>query len=133
MNEGKNTVEKPSQVVQATVILWVSLGIRIVTSLLNWETRMFIASTGVGFFFFVGTFTLMALIIYNISMGRNWARITFLVLLVSGAALYFPSLIIMFGHSPLIGSLSVLATIFEFVALFLIFATSGAEWFRRRS
>jgi hypothetical protein len=66
-------------------------------------------------------------------IGRNWARIVFLVLFVIGALPYFAVLAEMFARPKLTASLSVIQLLLQAAAMVLVFTRPGSAWFRRQA
>ena len=75
---------------------------------------------------------LSALLIWKISQGRNWARVTFLILFITGfiiAAVSLP-LTIRSGQLNLADEISVAVQILiQIYAAFLLAANPGKSWF----
>jgi hypothetical protein len=123
-------MEKPSQVTTAVRLLWSSLGLGILSSALQWE---YLASLGsVGFILSVQilSFTVLAWLIWKISVGRNWARITFLVLAIIGLG-FLAQIPSVFERSPASAVVGVIQLLLQFAALYLVFADPGRRWFRK--
>lgn len=74
------------------------------------------------FFFFVS----------KIVAGRNWARITFLVLLLIGLPLAIPGYIGELRTNLLHGSLSIIIALLQLVGTGLLFTRHSNLWFRTR-
>ncbi len=123
--------ERPRQVSTALRLLWTSLGLGLVTSALDWSYVGAVASAGFTVAVLLVVLGLTAFLIVKMGAGRNWARITFLVLFLAGAAPYVPNLIAMYGRSLLTGTVSLLQLVLQIVALYLLFTRPGADWFRR--
>lgn len=91
----------------------------------------------------VFTFASIAFLIFKISAGRNWARITFLVTFVIAMLLLLLLLPLMLGESflpfmlgylfrsPVVGALWVALLGLRVYALFLLFTQPGSAWFRK--
>lgn len=74
----------------------------------------------------------MAFFIVQIGRGRNWARITFLVLFLLGLISYVSGLTDLFHRSVVAGLLSTAQAAMQIVALYFIFSKPGALWFSTR-
>jgi len=124
--------EKPREATLATNLLWTSLGLGLINSAFQFSYLK--TQAPVGFILVVAGLTLavMALLVYFISQGRNWARITFLVLFLIGLIPWFPQLVDTFSRSTLSGLLTVAQVVLQVVALYLIFSKPGAGWFAKR-
>jgi len=119
--------ERPSQVLLAVRLLWASLGLGIVTSAIM---RPHLPPGRETLFIQVATFALLGWLTYKIWAGRNWARITFLVLWVLGFIPAVPILLRTFGVSPLAGSINLVQSLLQIVALYLVFTNPGRSWFK---
>jgi len=122
---------KPPQVTWAVTLLWGSLAIGLLNGLVDSNP----ATKNASFAFLATvmglTFAIMGLLIYKIGKGRNWARITWLVLLVLGIIPYAFGLMELFNRSVLVGCLSVTQLVMQMVAIQYIFTKPGSYWFRK--
>lgn len=125
------TANKPLQIKTATSFLWTVLGMGVLITLLDF--RYLTAISSVSFIVLITLFSsfVMGLLTYKISIGRNWARIVFLVMFVIGAFSYLKALSAMFERSVVIGILSLAQLIMQLYALYLIFTNPGSSWFRK--
>lgn len=125
--------QKPLQVTRATQLLWASLAVGVVVSLL--DAAWFGASAPFGFvlLMLVVVLAMSAVLIYEISQGKNWARLALLLLFAFGLATLLPGLNAVFARSAGMGALSVLQCLVQVAALYLVFSDPGAAWFRRKS
>jgi len=114
----------------AVLLLGLSLGLGIVTSAL---LQPHVPSRGQTLFVQVATFALLAWLMYEIWVGRNWARITYAVLWILGFAVYVPILIRFFHFSSIAGAINLLQGLLQAVALYLVFTEPGRGWFRAKS
>jgi len=79
------------------------------------------------------TFTLLLVLIYLIGQGKNWARISFLVLWLIGILLFLsatPLRRFLAAH-PISGMFALLQYVFQVVALVLLFQNESSRWFRK--
>jgi hypothetical protein len=118
---------RPSQVSKAVLLLSISLGLGQVTSVL---LRPHLPHDGQALFVGILTVTLLAWLTYKIWVGRNWARIAFAALFALGSLLYIPMLIKFFNFSPLAGSINLVQSLLQLVALYLLFTEPGRGWFK---
>ena len=129
---GEVEMEKPSQVVTAVRLLWTSVAIGIVNSVLSIK---FIAST-LSIPFMIGTlcatFLINAWLISKLSIGRNWARITLLVFALIGFPVALVGLPLTIKMFPLVSLVSIVQMVMQVVALWLVFRKPGREWFAPR-
>ena len=132
MMETPPVQQKPREARLATNLLWISLGIGPVNFALQFDYLQSQASTGFVFTVSGITFVVVGVLIYFISTGRNWARITFLVLFLVGLTQAISQLTATFDRSTLTGLLSLGQALLQIVALYLIFSRPGASWFAKR-
>lgn len=129
--ETKNAVQKPQSVATAVNLLWASLAVGLVKMLMDFSNLSAVAPAAFTNFVLVFTFALIAFLIFKISAGRNWARITFLVMFVIGMLPTLPLMLGEFSRSPVVGALSVAQVGLQVYALFLLFTQPGSVWFRK--
>jgi hypothetical protein len=138
MEAGTNTLmdaavprPRPKEVSLATTLFWISLGAGVINLALQFDylktqaSPAFIAGVG------IVTIAVTALLIYFISTGHNWARITFLLLFLAGAIAGIPELLATFDRSVLSGLVSLAQWILQIAGLYLVFLGPGAKWFAR--
>jgi hypothetical protein len=125
---------RPAQVSIAALLLTASLALGVLTSVIL-PTTIASNSQAAIVQVIVQIFVLIVFLwlTYKIWVGRNWARITFTVLAGLGFLPYIPILMKMFRLSPLAGSINILQTLLQLVALYLLFSSPGRAWFRAKS
>ncbi|MBI1905595.1 MAG: hypothetical protein HYS20_05040 [Rhodocyclales bacterium] len=129
--EAQSAAQKPQSVSTAVNLLWASLAVGLVKMLMDFVHLSGMAPAAFTNFVLVFTFALIGFLIFKISAGKNWARITFLVLFIIGV---LPTIPIMLGEcsrSAVLGALSVAQVGLQAYALFLLFSQPGAGWFRK--
>ncbi len=124
------SVEKPVEVVRAVNCLWASLALGFVKALMDMQHLSAQAAPAFTNFVLVTVIAFSAFLIYKIAQGRNWARITDLVLTALGSLLYLPMLMTEFGRSPVLGAFSVVQLGLQIFALWLLFTSPGKVWFK---
>ncbi|TXD71121.1 hypothetical protein ESU54_17675 [Aequorivita antarctica] len=78
------------------------------------------------------TIVIIGFLGYKIGKGKNWARITLLVLFVIGM-LGFPLIISNeFQMSPLIGIVSIAQMLIQLYVLIILFSGQSNEWFKKQ-
>ena len=124
--------ERPLQISTAVTLIWISICLGTLDSILLW--RNLTASASVGFVVSVQVFTvaLLACLTYKIWCGRNWARIVFVVLWAIGLIPYASTLPKFFTHSTIAGGINLFQTLLQLSALGLIFIGPGRFWFMPR-
>ena len=76
--------QKPASVSSAIKLLYATLAIGALRSVLEWSHQTQAVSSGFVLFVMLFTFAFLVWLIYKIDRGRNWARITFLVFFILG-------------------------------------------------
>jgi hypothetical protein len=129
--EPQSPAQRPQPVGTAVNLLWASLAVGLVKAVIEYSYLITQASTAFTNFVLFFTFALIGLLIFKISAGKNWARITLLVLFIIGV---LPTLLIVlseFSRSPMVGAISVAQIGLQGYALFLLFTHPGGAWFRK--
>lgn len=129
--ETQSAAQKPQPVVTAVNLLWVSLAVGLVKMLMDFSNLSGMAAAAFTNFILIFTFALIAFLIFKISAGRNWARITFLVMFIIGVLPTLPIVLGEFSRSAVVGALSVAQIGLQVYALFLLFTQPGSSWFRK--
>ena len=75
------------------------------------------------------TFLMTAVLIYFINCRKNWARIILLVLFLVGIVVLPIRISKTFSVYPLIESIAIISTIFQAVAVILLFNRESNNWF----
>jgi hypothetical protein len=126
--EAEIPIPRPAAVITAMQLLWVSFALTFVEVALDWEAMT--EGEPLIFAIFAALGIAVTLWLYfNIWAGRNWARITYLVL----TAISIPLLVIDLPdnaqRAPLAAGLALIDLFLVFYALYLLFFP-GREWFR---
>lgn len=134
--EGNPMPEKPSKVTTAVIMLYFSIGI----AALLWLVGLSLAGESVGLTEFVTVFTagpVFVWFVYIIGKGKNWARITLLVITVPFLPFSILSLARFLGHTPLSVTLDMgliilnaAGLILEIGALIFLFQKDSSDWFK---
>jgi len=136
-------MDRPKKVSTALKLLYVAFVLSVINVILNIpiEERSLLqgginyGSTFTGFFIgtiiFVSICSLafLAFLIYKIRKGRNWARITFLVISAIGIPFSIFSVIASLTINPFPEILSIIEIILEITAIVLLFQKKSSEWF----
>lgn len=129
--ETQDSAQKPQAVTVAVKFLWVSLAIGLITRLLAIRNLSEIAIVGGNTdFVLLFSYALIALLIFKISQGKNWARVTFLLMFVVGMLTTILGLLDRFSQSPVVEIFSIAQDGLQGYALFLLFTHPGNAWFR---
>ncbi len=129
--EAQDSAQKPQSVKTAVNLLWASLAVGLVKMLMDLSNLSAIAPAAFTNFVLIFVFAFIAFLIFKISAGRNWARITFLVLFVIGMLPTLPLMLGEFSRAPVVGALSVAQVGLQVYALFLLFTQPGSAWYRK--
>src|SRR4051812_25320964 len=77
-------VKKAPQIVLATRLLWAVLGLGVINSALQWRFLTAMVSVGLVLSIQLLSFAVLAWLTSKVAGGRNWARITYMVMAVIG-------------------------------------------------
>ena len=119
--------QKPASVSSAIKLLYATLAIGALRSVLEWSHQTQAVSSG---FVMLFTFAFLVWLIYKIDRGRNWARITFLVFFILGVPMSVLPLLQSLAYYPVSGVLGLLQVVLQTVALFMVFGRCARPWFR---
>ena len=122
----QNQISRPKKVGTAVNLLYIVLGIRILQTIL--EASM--ASARPSMFIIFCVLAVMWLVIYMIGKGRNWARITYLILFIIGLRVSVVPLWAVLGANPIPGLLVIAQLVIQIIALVFLFQKPSSDWFR---
>jgi len=133
MAEKKN---RPHKVSTAITMLWIVIAVGVISSTFNFSSSLEIANAsglGLGWLIFTlyFTFLFLAFFIWKIGQGRNWARITYLVLFILGVPFIIYSYLTS-EVSTLSIILGIAGMILQIVALVFLFQKSSSNWFKSK-
>lgn len=77
-------------------------------------------------------FAPFAILVYKLWLGRNWARMTYLVLTILGLVVTVPDLLAELDYAPIQGAISAVAIAIQLVGVYLVFTFPGKTWFGGR-
>jgi hypothetical protein len=123
MSETQPPIEKPAIVVKAIWLLCFSLAILFISSL--WLAFHNPIASQPGFF----SLLIMAWLTHKTNQGRNWARITFLVLYIIGTLISIPALF-MVPQSIVNVGVFIIQAVLQLAALIMLFSQAARRWFR---
>jgi RNA polymerase subunit RPABC4/transcription elongation factor Spt4 len=126
-----NSLQKPISIVMAVNLLWISLGLGLLKLIIDYSNLSSMASTQFINIIIFLSFVLLAIFIFNISEGKNWARMTFLIFFIVGLLPYYPIILGELSRSSIIGILSLSQSGLQLISLFLIFTHPGSIWFNK--
>ena len=122
----------PSNVARFEQLMYLSLGIGIIVSVLQFS--YFQSQANVGFILFIQAFVLALFVLFIWLIARrraNWARWTFLVIFLLGLIPYVPNAIELLQRNPVSGGLNLVQLVLQAVALYLVFTGNAVDWFKK--
>ena len=131
--ELQNPMQKPPTVTIAVNLLWLSMGVGLVKVLVDISNASATASATMTNFILALTFAVIAFLITKISVGRGWARTTFLIMFLIGMMPTLPLIAGEFAKSPTAGAVTVLQLGLQIYALYLLYTQPGSSWFQSGS
>ena len=123
--------QKPDSIARAMNLVWASLALGFVRLAIDYQYMQSLGPVIVFNSIFVLVFAITAFLVFKMSAGRNWARITFLVLFVIGVIPTIPILLADFSRSAVSGGIGVIQAGLQLYALVLVFTEPGKHWFKR--
>ncbi len=123
--------KKPWQTVTAVRLLWASLGVAVLSSALDWKHVPAEVSPLVFILISAVLFSLFGWFIATISRGRNWARVTLIVLVVLGAFVQLASLSSLSRQSFSSLATSGVQAVIQWAATALLLMRPSRDWFRQ--
>ena len=126
----------PSNVRNFAILSYLSLLLGIVQGFLMFDESVAMAAKVGGELFVlgvqIGTIVVLAVLYFLIAFGRqNWARWLLLVLFVIGLPFVVLSYPALFSRAPVQGVVSLLQTVMQILALYLVFTGNAKAWFRK--
>ena len=125
-----DSTQIPLKTAYAVRLLWISLIfgiIRAIFEIINVEETIGVI---IGVSIALPIIAIVALLIYMIGKGRNWARITFLVLFILGLFSGIPAIVISVITDPLFTVLRLGEIIPAGIGLILLFRSTSSNWFK---
>jgi hypothetical protein len=124
----------PLNVARFEQLMYLSLGIGAIVTMLRWNQTVALAGPvgGASFVLFVDTFVLAFMVLFIWLVARrhkNWARWSLLITFILGLPAGLLALGSMPFH-PIAGVLSLAQVALQAIALILIFTGSARAWFR---
>jgi hypothetical protein len=130
MDTTSDRAKGPKKVQNAVTILYVTLIIGIVRAVLEASANAEMAGVGHLMFVTLVVFAVTVFLIAKIGRGRNWARITFLILFLLGLLPSILPLIRSFTISPISGVLGLAQVVLQIVAMVFLFQQESSAWFK---
>jgi len=121
---------KPGSVIIAVRLLYVSVAIVFLRGIIvGFQTTKDVPLASIVLFMAVVS-GIVCFLIYKISQARNWARIVYLLLFVTGNGFTILPLLRSVAVYPLAGLLGIGQTILELIGLVMLFLSSSNQWFK---
>lgn len=129
----KSPADLPTKIKSAAYLIYGSLAVGLIKSILIEQmTSVKILSDPKNLTIGLLTIGLIGFFAYMISVGKNWARITFLVLFIIGL-LGLPFMISNdFKMSAIIGAISVVQALMQLFALIILFRGQANNWYKEQ-
>ena len=129
--ETQSATNRPRSVSSAVNLLWASLVVGLLKVFMDLSHLGDMASVAAIVVLSVVFVALFGFLYFKISVGKNWARITLLVMGVIGIVPTFSIVSTEFSRSVVVGTLSLLQLTLQTYAAFLLFTQPGSNWFRK--
>ena len=123
-------ITRPKKVTIAVKLLCIVLAIGFIKFILNESIALEMAPPAFIAFTFSATVGIVALLTYMIWNGRNWARITFLVLFIIGAPFSIFQTLQILTVTPISGLVDISGIVIQIIALIFLFQKPSSDWFR---
>ena len=127
---GTVVTERPKTIGIAAALLCVAFAIGIVLMGIRLD-RSFNVPHALTYPLYGVTFALLALLTYQVFLGKNWARIVCVILVCARLVGSLPRAIGELSTSPLMGGVGLAAIVLQLLAIYLLFSGQGKAWFRR--
>jgi FtsH-binding integral membrane protein len=129
----QNRASRPDKVGQAVILSYVTLGIGVLRSIMEASrlSQQEQVSTGFVMFIIFGVLAIIWFFIYMIGKGKNWARITLLVLFILGIPFSVLPLLQSLAANPISGLLGITQIVIQIVVLVFLFQKQSSDWFRQ--
>jgi hypothetical protein len=126
---------RPSQIVTAIWLAMIGYALGMIVIFLEWDYYSKLQTIGAFVWSQMFSLSLLIWIYYKIYVGRNWARITLLVLSVFGSLISLSRAVMeLLATAPTIAKVEMfVALALNGTILWLLFFSPGRYWFRRPS
>jgi len=127
----RHMATKPREVNWAIFLMWAALAIGPIQEAMDWNHLKSLGSIQRLVIDGAVTLLLLSYFIWKVSQGRNWARITLLVVFLLGLPFYFFYVRAEVGRSAILATLSILQALMQGTGLFLTFIPPAKDWFKK--
>ena len=130
---------RPSNVILFEQLWYLSLGIGVIQSILQWHREVALAHAagrGIHFILFIQGFVLAVTVLFIWLIARrrkNWARWVLLTVTIVGIPFALPGLSLLLRSGLVTATLVCAQNLAQVAALYLVFTGDAREWFRSSS
>jgi hypothetical protein len=127
--------DRPREIVIVVQLAALHYGLGLIALAASWDYYSRLTSTGMLIGNQVVSLALFFWIYYKIYQGRNWARITLLVVTILGCVTTFNSLVmnILMAAPTIVKAQMLIGFVITIAMMWLLFFSRGREWFRREA
>ena len=125
-------VSRPRTVNIAATLMWLALAEVLFEIVLKDFSQTSLDSRAIDLSISILIFAPGIFLVYMIWQGRNWARVTYLVLTILGMFMTVPVLRAELANTPIRGAISVAIVAIQLFAVYLVYAFPGKTWFAGR-
>ena len=125
----KNISDIPTKVTIAAKLFYVVVGIGITRAILTIFRHVDVRSPHFIIYTKILIYVGSLFLIYQLGKGKNWARVSMVVIFIICIPLVILPTFASFAHSPTDSSLAILQTILYIIALVLLFHRNSSNWF----
>ena len=132
--DNQSKIKKPESVSTAVNLLWAALVVGVVKALMDVSNIRNISGmvpAELIIIIVVFSLALFFFLLLKISAGKNWARITFLIMFIGGVLPTVPIVSAEFSRSAVVGALSMVQIGIQIYVALLLFTRPGSNWFRK--
>ena len=128
-----NEVNRPKAVSQAVTMMYIVIASGFINVLFLLPPSITALGIGIVIFFVAIIAGIILFFTRQIWRGKNWARITLLVLCLLGILPSIPNLLQAFSANVIDGLIQSVQWILEIVALIFLFRKESSAWFRAKT
>jgi hypothetical protein len=121
---------RPKPVTWAVRLLWIELALSVLDGGLAWHIKASNAERFIDVAALLVTLPLEAWVIYKIGRRRNWARYVALASVIISVLLWYGAVRQGISADPVTTIMGAMELMLDGVALYLLFANPGRQWFK---
>jgi hypothetical protein len=122
----------PKELSVAVLFLIASLAIGLIRAIFGLTQRLSGAPLILAALIVIAVFALAFFLVWRVSVGRNWARILLLILVLFGLPFAFLANLAELKQNILAACLSITIEILQLVGTALLFTRNSNRWFKKR-